>query len=103
MQNSALREKLNSVFQEIFAIINIIFILTGKLGIRLSFYDVLSYKIYNMLSNLARLNNEQDITMSYLYRDASIFIFWRGLPNLFTIYLLFLLFCFFSFICFKFY
>ena len=96
MQNSAQREKLNSVFQEIFAIINIIFILTGKLGIRLSFYDVLSYKIYNMLSNLARLNNEQDITMSYLYRDASIFIFWRGLSNLFTIYLLFLLFSFFT-------
>ena len=39
ISNSALREKFNLFFQEFFASINKIFILAGRLGTRLSFYE----------------------------------------------------------------
>ena len=41
MQNSPLREKFNFAFQEIFPNISKIFILAGKLGTRLLFYEAL--------------------------------------------------------------
>ena len=43
MWNSALRESLGSVFQEIFANINKSFILAGRLGTTISFYEVTQF------------------------------------------------------------
>ena len=40
MRSSTLQEKFNSVFQELFASINKFFNLVGRLGTRLSFYEV---------------------------------------------------------------
>ena len=40
MWNSALQKSLISVFQEFFACINKIYILAGRLGTRLSFYEI---------------------------------------------------------------
>ena len=40
MLNSKLQEKFNFLFQEFFASINKISILAGRLGTRLSFYEV---------------------------------------------------------------
>ena len=41
--NSLVRERFNFCFQELFASINKIFILVGRLGIGLSFYGVLRF------------------------------------------------------------
>ena len=50
--------------------------------------------IYRTLSNLTHLNNEPDITMSYLYREvpAWLFYFWRSV-NLRTLYNLYMYIC----------
>ena len=68
----------------------VIFYFEGRSGPKapLFFYTT---NIYRVLSNLAHLNNEPDITMSYLYREVPAWLFYfKGSANLRTLYNIFL-------------
>ena len=67
MRNSALREKLSSIFQEFFASISKISILAGRLGTGLSSYGVLTLSWYFLISEDAKSKVVRQLVRKLVY------------------------------------